>query len=42
MENKKQFEAPVVEVKTFEVEDIVTTSVQTVGIDLPYHEWGNG
>lgn len=37
MEKRKQYEPPIVEIQTFEVEDVLTTSGG--GIELPDHEW---
>jgi hypothetical protein len=38
---KKEFQIPQLEVLTFNVEDIITTSTVTTepGIELPDHEW---
>lgn len=37
MNTKKAFEIPVVEITSFEVEDVISTSGG--GIELPDHEW---
>ena len=38
MNNKKDYEEPTVEINSFEVEDVVTTSGGG-GIELPDHDW---